>query len=113
MVVIIIGILAAIAIPVFLAQREAAQEKACLSDVRNGAAAATAYAADKNGAYTGMTKDILTTTYDWNLSTEGGVTGHAVSNVTATGFKITATAANGKGCTFDSASGEAKMNAAG
>ncbi len=111
-VVIIIGILAAIAIPVFLQQRTAAQEKACLSDVRNGAAAATAYAADKNGTYVGMTKEILTGTYDWNLSTEAGVTGHAVSNVTATTFKITATAANGKGCTFDSVTGEAKMNAA-
>lgn len=111
-VVIIIGILAAIAIPVFLQQRASAQEKACLSDVRNGAAAATAYAADHDGSYTGMTKDELTGTYDWNLSTEAGVTGHAVSGVTATAFKITATAANGAGCTFDSATGEAAMDAA-
>jgi type IV pilus assembly protein PilA len=111
-VVIIIGILAAIAIPVFLAQRESAQEKACLSHVRNGAAAATAYAADHNGSYLGMTKDELTSTYDWNLSTEAGVTGHAVTGVTATAFKITANAANGAGCTFDSANGEAKMDAA-
>lgn len=111
-VVIIIGILAAIAIPVFLQQRAAAQEKACLSDVRNGAAAATAYAADENGVYTGMTVDILKTAYDWNISTEAGVTGHAVSGVSPTAFKITATAANGQGCTFDSATGEAKMNAA-
>ena len=111
-VVIIIGILAAIAIPVFLSQRASAQEKACLSDVRNGGAAATAYAADHDGSYAGMTKDELTGTYDWNLSTEAGVTAHAVSNVTATGYKITATAANGQGCTFDSATGEAKMNAA-
>jgi len=111
-VVIIIGILAAIAIPTFLAQRASAQEKACLSDVRNGAAAATAYSADKNGSYTGLTKDILTGTYGWKLSTEAGVTGQNVTDVTATSFKIVATAANTKGCTFDSATGSAKMNAA-
>jgi type IV pilus assembly protein PilA len=112
-VVIIIGILAAIAIPVFLSQRANAQEKACLSDVRNGAAAATSYAADNNGIYTGMTKEILVAApYDWNLSTEAGVTAHAVNVTGPNTFKITATAANGKGCTFDSATGEAKMNAA-
>ena len=40
-VILIIGILAAIAIPVFLAQRERAWEAAAQSDVRNAAAAAT------------------------------------------------------------------------
>jgi prepilin-type N-terminal cleavage/methylation domain-containing protein len=40
-VVIIIGLLAAIAIPVFLAQRERAWEAAAQSDLRNAAAAAT------------------------------------------------------------------------
>src|SRR5215203_5897027 len=39
-VVIIIGILAAIAIPTFLAQREKAIEAGCKSDTRNAAAAA-------------------------------------------------------------------------
>ena len=109
-VVIIIGILAAIAIPVFLSQRANAQEKACLSDVRNGAAAATAYTADHNGAYTGMTKDNLVSDYDWNLSTEAGVTAHTVDVIDANTFTIKAKAANGAGCTFDSDSGEAKMD---
>ncbi len=68
-VVIIIGILAAIAIPVFLNQREQAFGSTVQSDVRNGAAAATAYAADNNGVYTGMTSAILqNATYEWNLS---------------------------------------------
>jgi len=44
-VVIIIGILAAIAIPTFLAQREKAQIAACKSDARNAAEAAVLYAA--------------------------------------------------------------------
>ncbi len=54
-VVIIIGILAAIAIPVFLSQRERAWNAAAASELRNMAAAATSCSssADNNGAYTG------------------------------------------------------------
>lgn len=80
-VVIIIGILAAIAIPVFLQQRTRANGATCESDLRNGASAATSYAADQAaGNYAGMTVGILqaesTATppgYDWN--TTPGVTG--------------------------------------
>jgi len=49
--VIIIGILAAIAIPVFLNQREKAWAAAAASELRNMAAAATACSADNGGAY--------------------------------------------------------------
>jgi type IV pilus assembly protein PilA len=49
-VVIIIGILAAIAIPTFLAQREKAQIAACKSDARNAAEAAVLYAAGNDDA---------------------------------------------------------------
>lgn len=59
-VVIIIGILAAIAIPVFLSQRDRAYEAAVQSDLRNAATAAQSCAADpaNNGSYTscGSTK---------------------------------------------------------
>src|SRR3712207_1282466 len=73
-VVVIVGILAAIAIPVFLAQRQDARDAACRSDVRNGAAAATGYAADRNGSYAGMTVDILRAApYNWRLSAPSGV----------------------------------------
>jgi type IV pilus assembly protein PilA len=50
-VIIIIGILAAIAIPTFLAQREKADLAACESDTRNAAEAATLVAADNDGNY--------------------------------------------------------------
>ena len=50
-VIIIIGILAAIAIPVFLAQREKADQAACQSDTRNAAEAATLVAADNDGQF--------------------------------------------------------------
>jgi len=54
-VVIIIGILAAIAIPVFLNQRESAWRATVESDLKNAAIAAETYATKNNGSYTGFT----------------------------------------------------------
>jgi type IV pilus assembly protein PilA len=51
-VIIIIGILAAIAIPVFLAQRDRANIAAVQSDLRNAATAAQTCASTNNGSYT-------------------------------------------------------------
>src|SRR5918994_3462933 len=50
-VVIIIGVLAAIALPVFLAQRERAWSAAAQSEARNAAAAATSCSSDNGGAF--------------------------------------------------------------
>ena len=50
-VIIIIAILAAIAIPTFLAQRERAWEAAARSDLRNAAAAATSCSAEFDGSF--------------------------------------------------------------
>jgi type IV pilus assembly protein PilA len=60
-VIIIIGILAAIALPTFLAQREKAQAAACKSDTRNAAEAAILYAADNEptNSFTGATVDLI------------------------------------------------------
>ena len=76
-VVIIIGILAAIAIPVFLNQREAAREAAAQSDLRNLAAAATACAADNAGSYSTCTLSVLQTTYDAKITEGVQITGVA------------------------------------
>ena len=65
-VIIIIGILAAIAIPAFLNQRQSAWDAATKSDLSNAAIAAASYASAKNGTYTGLTitgAGSLTTTY--------------------------------------------------
>lgn len=60
-VMIIIGILAAIAIPVFLSQRQGAWTSSVKSDLANAALAAESYAVSNKGSYTGMTKAILVT----------------------------------------------------
>src|ERR671912_1352116 len=59
-VVIIIGILAAIAIPTFLAQREKAVIATCKSDARNAAEAAVLYASGTDtGSFDGITVELL------------------------------------------------------
>ena len=53
-VILIIGVLAAIAIPVFLNQRQAAWESQVKSDIANAVIAAEGYAVDHNGSYLGL-----------------------------------------------------------
>jgi prepilin-type N-terminal cleavage/methylation domain-containing protein len=69
-VVIVVGILAAIAIPVLLAQRNSAYEAAAQSDLRNGAAAATACASTAQGSFATCDEVTLTGTFDWNQTTD-------------------------------------------
>lgn len=77
-VVIIIGLLASIAIPAYLGQRERAQSAAVQSDLRNAATAATTCAADNDGAYKTdtLTCDIakLEADYDFNPTDDVQVT---------------------------------------
>ena len=63
-VVIIIGILAAIALPTFLAQRDKADAAACKSDTRNAAEAAVLYASDNDGSFAGISVDTGTPNLD-------------------------------------------------
>jgi type IV pilus assembly protein PilA len=79
MVVIIIGILAAIAIPVFLAQRDRARESAIESDLRNWAAAATACASANDGNYTNCNKATLAAA-PYNAQETEGVTVTVTAN---------------------------------
>ncbi len=109
-VVIIIGILAAIAIPVFLNQRAQAQQAAAKSDLRNGAAAATACSAVGNGSY--VVCDLATldaAPYNWKHTP--GVTGTAVDVKTASRWKASATAADGTTYNFDTATGTVTQGA--
>ena len=54
-VIIIIGILAAIAIPVFLNQRQKGYKADMKSVAKNGATAVESWATETNGVYTGLT----------------------------------------------------------
>ncbi len=60
-VIIIIGILAAIAIPAFLNQRTAAWDASVKSDLANAAIAASSFAQDNSGSYSGLTVATLGT----------------------------------------------------
>ncbi len=110
-VVIIIGILAAIAIPVFLAQREKAWNAAAQSELRNMAASATSCSVDNGGDYTGVNDchdvDILET-FGW--TNDENVTETPGDTTSADIWSATAVHVNG-GCTYtfttDSAVAEA------
>jgi type IV pilus assembly protein PilA len=98
-VIIIIGILAAIAIPVFLAQREKAWNAAAQSELRNMAAAATSCSVDNGGDYTGVNDCHLVgtlETFGWTNDED------VVENTTGAGpdiWSANATHMNG-GCTY-------------
>ncbi|MGI8540552.1 MAG: type IV pilin protein [Rubrobacteraceae bacterium] len=85
-VVIIIGLLASIAIPTFLGQRERAQSAAAQSDLRNAATSAVACAADNAGSYENCQVAALAANYDFNPTDR--VT---VSNATITAIRWSAT----------------------
>ena len=99
-VVIIIGILAAIAIPVFLSQREQAWEAGAQSELRNMAAAATSCSTDNDGDYTGTVDchdEAVLETYGWTNDSQ------VDQNITSTGpdvWSATAEHANG-GATYE------------
>lgn len=71
-VVLIIGVLSAIAIPVFLGQQTGAQDSAARSDLTNAKIAIIAYAADNAGVYTADTT--LLANYGFVQSTGAAVT---------------------------------------
>lgn len=70
-VVLIIGILASIAIPAFLGQRQKAQDLAAKAAVRNGVVAAESYYTENQQAFTGMVPALLVEheqNVDWTAS---------------------------------------------
>jgi type IV pilus assembly protein PilA len=80
-VIIIIGILAAIAIPAFLNQRVAAWDASVKSDLSSAAIAAASYATQNNGSYSGM--DITALKNAGFTPTTGN--GNVVGTLTLTG----------------------------
>lgn len=81
-VVIIIGVLAAIAIPTFLAQRDKADQAACRSDTRNAAESAVLFASDNDSNFTGISTAVIDADYGFN-QTDGITTTAAATNAGA------------------------------
>src|SRR5271156_1406218 len=106
-VIIIIGILAAIAIPVFLKQRQKGYDAAIKSDLVAAATSEETYLTDFN-TYTDSTGN-LSTQEQFKFSAAGDYSGGTqaltiVSN-TNQGYCITATAASGNKWFYDSSAG--------
>ena len=91
-VILIIGILAGIAIPAFLGQREKAQDSEAKTAVRTAASAAKAYYTD-NQTYVGMSVTLLRR-IEPSLAQGQGAT-LVVSSPTATGYQLRVTAKSG------------------
>jgi type IV pilus assembly protein PilA len=104
-VIIIIGILAAIAIPVFLNQRQQAWDASAKSDLGNAAIAAASFAVGANGSYSGM---YYTSAADNNLTGFNKGSDNTITcllaDSTATAYKCTGKN-NNSGTTFISTTG--------
>jgi type IV pilus assembly protein PilA len=99
-VIIIIGILAAIAIPFYINQQRKAEIATCVSDARNAAAAANLYRAGPgNGSYAGIdnadltaegwrTSDTATNSYETVLSDVGPATLTITTSCAGTGSAV-------------------------
>jgi type IV pilus assembly protein PilA len=77
-VVVIIGILAAIAIPRFASTKEKAFDSAAKSDLRNAMSAEEAYFAD-NQTYTAVANLTLTTSTGVNIGGSGSASGYSLT----------------------------------
>jgi type IV pilus assembly protein PilA len=112
-VIIIIGILAAIAIPAFLNQRQAAWDSTTKSDLANLEIAAASYSVNNNGTYSGMTigagTGLEATPYSFTPSTGTSLPIIVVSSdkqsYTASAYNTNFSPATGHTFTFSSLTG--------
>jgi len=95
-VILIIGALAAIAIPSFLNQTNKATDAAAKELAHTAQIAAESYATDHNGSYAGLTVSVLPQ-YDGTIpiSSGDGAWVQGIPVATATGYAITTASANG------------------
>lgn len=104
-VVVIIGILAAIAIPMFLSQRETAWEAQATSDLRNAVIAAETVAVKNGGSYESILDSSVLEANGYRKT--GSIT-ITVPTATATGFTLSAnhSAVTGSVWNYSSATGK-------
>jgi type IV pilus assembly protein PilA len=109
-VIIIIGILAAIAIPVFLGQRERAQNAEAVSAARNAATIVQSIATECNGMYASNPPDCDTAITGGDVTAEEPSLSSANPTVTVPtsldSFEVSVNSDSGDTATFDSTTGE-------
>ena len=97
LVILIVGILAAIAIPSFLNQTTKAGDAAAKELAHSAQLAAESYATDNSGSYVGLSVSAIAK-YDTSIQTSTGSNNAyllSVTNVSATGYKVTTASASG------------------
>jgi type IV pilus assembly protein PilA len=105
-VIIIIGILAAIAIPVFLNQRQKGWDAAVKSDLRNAATAEETWLTD-NGTYTANVADLTSVGFKYSAASNYDANTALIVPVPNgnNSYCISATSASGKKMHYDSTAG--------
>ena len=105
-VIIIIGILAAIAIPVFLSQREKGYDSAVKSDLRN-AATAQETVLTESGSYSNVMADLTDAGFKYSAATnyDGGVAAMTATANAGDNFCLTATSKSGTAFQYSSQTG--------
>jgi type IV pilus assembly protein PilA len=102
-VILIIGILAAIAIPTFLNQKGKAYDSSAKEMARTASLAAETFSTDHNGLYTGIEPSVLHE-YDKAIQTAAGSNNAYLSvakeQESGKGYAVTAVAPGGSGDTF-------------
>jgi len=108
-VILIIGILIAIAVPSFIAIRNRGYQAQAKSNLRNGVTASAAYGTDHEGDYTGMTAAILHNEYESSVTFADGagavVNTVYISGLGADAYVLTVTARDGSVYTATKAAG--------
>jgi len=104
-VIIIIGILAAIAIPVFLNQRQKGYDAQAKSDLRNMATAEETYLTDNN-TYTSNVADLVAA----GFKKSGNVDAWSATGTADTGYVLTACSQSGKKWKYDSSAAGVVQN---
>ena len=104
-VIIIIGILAAIAIPLFLTQRVAAFDASVKADLSSAAIAASAYAAQHNGSFVGLDTGTPAALYAAGFTTSPGNTVVSISASSGTYTVVEMNPNSGAGHTYTMSNG--------
>ena len=92
-VVLIIGILSAIALPIFLGQQEQAKNASAVNDLALARTALVAYSTDNEGEYTSDLADLA----NYGFASSAGVTGTLISiSLTGENFCVEARSVTGK-----------------